>query len=207
MSAEETRAALRKAAVRLVGREGLRGATARAIATEADVNQALVFYHFDGVDGLLREAFDEGTRAMLDTYAAALAGATSIADLHAVGLSMSQAARVDGSAALLAQVIAAAHTDPEQARLLGRSLRLWHAAVGDAVRRLLAERGVVREIDVEATTAALSAATIGMIILDTLDPAPLGQTLPSVGRLAQLSDRVLRLVPAPLLRRVLDRVG
>ncbi len=206
MSAEETRAALRQAAVRLVGREGLRAATARGIATEAQVNQALIFYHFDGVDGLLREGFDEGTRAMIDTYSAQLAGATSIADLHAVGIAMSQAARVDGSAALLAQVIAAAHTDPEQARLLDRSLNLWNAAVTDAVRRLLTERGVVREVDVEATTAAIAAATIGMIILDTLDPAPLGQTLPSLGRLAQLSDRILRLVPAPILRRVLGRI-
>ncbi len=206
MSAETTRAALRAATVRLVGREGLRAATARAIATEAGVNQALVFYHFDGVEGLLREAFDEGTRAMIDTYAAALGAATSIADLHAIGVAMSQAAREDGSAALLAQVIAAAHTDPEQARLLGHSLRLWHEAVADAVRRLLAERGVVRDVDIDATTAAIAAAAIGMITLDTLDPAPLGQTLPSVGRLAQLSDRVLRLVPAPILRRVLGRV-
>lgn len=207
MSAEQTRAALRDAAVRLVGREGLRAATARGIATEAGVNQALVFYHFDGVDGLLREAFDHGTRAMIATHAAALEQATSLADLHAVGVEMAEASRADGSAALLAQVVAAAHTDPEQARLLGHSLRLWRDAVGDAVRRLLAERGIDRDVDVEATTSALAAAVIGMITLDTLDPPPLGRTLPSVGRLAQLTDRVLRLVPAPLLRRVLGRIG
>lgn len=205
MSSEETRAALRAAAVRLVGREGLRAATARAVATEAGVNQALVFYHFDGLDGLLREAFDHGTREMIDRYVGRLASATSFAELHAVGVRMTEESRTDGSAALLAQVVAAAHTDAEQARLLAHSLGLWHEAVADAVRRLLADRHLDRDVDVAATTAALAAATIGMITLDTLDPPPLGSTLPSVGRLATLTDRVLRFVPAPLVRRVLGR--
>ena len=205
MSTEETRLALMDACVRLVGRSGIRAATARAVATEAGVNQALVFYHFDGVDGLLREAFDRGTQQMIDDYATRLGRATSFADLHAVGVQMAEAAREDGSAALLAQVIAAAHTDPEQARLLAHSLRLWHQAVADVVRRLLATHGLERDVDVEATTGALAAATIGMITLDALETRPLGATLPSVGRLATLADRVLRFVPAPLARRILDR--
>src|SRR5438093_1369574 len=53
---EETRAALVAAALETLKTEGFRGTTARAIAGRAGVNQALVFYHFGGVDELLLAA-------------------------------------------------------------------------------------------------------------------------------------------------------
>lgn len=205
MSTQETRAALMDAAVRLTTREGTRAATARGVAAEAGVNQALVFYHFDGVDGLLRAAFDRATRQMVERYAGDLAEARSFAELHAVGVRLARDAGADGSAALLAHVVSAAHTDPEQAALLTVSLQLWRDAVADAVRRVLAQHQIAEDADIDAITRALAASTIGMITLDTLDDPPFGRTLPTLAGLAGLVDRAARLVPAPLLRRVIRR--
>lgn len=203
MSSAETRAALVRATIALSTRVGNRGLTARAIATEAQVNQALIFYHFQGVPGLLREAYEDATRAMVAEHARDLSSVTSLDDLYAVGARLAERSRTDGSATLLTQVIADAHTDPEMAAVLGSTLMLWQEAVEDALRRLLSARGLERAVDVPATTRALAAATIGMIVLDAVPGQPLGDTLGSVRGLPGLVDRVLRRVPAPVARRVL----
>ncbi|MBF4161246.1 TetR family transcriptional regulator [Nocardioides acrostichi] len=219
MRGEQTRQALRDAALALARREGVRAVTARAVAAEAGVNQALVFYHFESVEGLMQSAYDHGTRAMVAEHVADLARVRSLTDLHAVGVRLAERSRADGSAALLAQVVAAAHTEPEQARLLTASLRAWQAAIADAVRRVLDEAGLADVVDVEATTSAIAAAAIGMITLDAVPPPgpregepdtgqvmagpPLGETLAAAGSLARLADRVLRLVPRAVARRVL----
>lgn len=205
MSSQETREALMDATVRLASRAGMRALTARAVANEAGVNQALVFYHFDGVDGLLRAAFDRATHTMVERYAADLAEAGSFAALHTVGARLAANSRADGSAALLAHVVSAAHADPEQAALLNANLRLWREAIAGAVRQVLDRHQVADVVDVEALTGALAASTVGMVLLDALDDPPFGTTLPTLAGLARLVDRAARLVPNAVLRRVLRR--
>lgn len=203
MSSAQTRDRLMTAAVALTSRAGVRAVTARAVAAEADVNQALVFYHFDGIDGLLREAFDRATREMVAAYVAELEQATSFADLHRVGVTLAGSSRADGSAALLSHVISAAHTDEAIAAVLAENLALWRTALSDAVRRVLAAHGLRDALDVGGLTDALAAASIGMITVDALPGQPLGSTLPSLGGLARLVDRAARLLPAALARRLL----
>lgn len=52
----ETREKLLEGALRTLVEQGIAKASARAIATTAGVNQALVFYHFGSVDELLAAA-------------------------------------------------------------------------------------------------------------------------------------------------------
>ncbi|GAB2694868.1 hypothetical protein GCM10027194_31250 [Thalassiella azotivora] len=191
------------AAVRLTSREGVRAVTARAVAAEADVNQALVFYHFDGVEGLLREAFDDATTRMVGRYVAELDEVRSFADLHALGVRLSADSRADGSAALLSHVVAASHTDPAVAAVLTAQLDKWRAALSATLQRVLRTHRLDDALDVGSLTSSLAAASIGMITLDAVPGQPLGSTLPSLGRLARLTDRAARLLPAPLVRRLL----
>ena len=106
-----TKQDLLDAAVRLTARAGARGLTARAIGAEAGVNQALIFYHFESVENLLRLAYADATDAMVRDYAEALGSAETFADLYAVGERLGERSRADGSAALLTHVMAAAHHD------------------------------------------------------------------------------------------------
>lgn len=203
MSTHETRTALREATVRLASRNGVRGITARGIATEAGVNQALVFYHFGGVEDLLRQSFAEATGAMVARYTAELEQVRSFSELHEVGLRLAAQSRADGSAALLAHAVSAAFTDPIHAELLADSLRLWRGAVDDAVRRVLDTHELTSAVDHQALSGAISAASIGMITIDALDDAPLGHTMASLSRVALIVDRTARLLPAGLARRIL----
>src|SRR3982751_2926344 len=75
----DTRARLVAAALKSLQEEGFAGTTARSIATRADVNQALVFYHFGGVDGLLLAALDASAAERLGRYRRELAAAPTVA--------------------------------------------------------------------------------------------------------------------------------
>ncbi|MFA5890812.1 MAG: TetR/AcrR family transcriptional regulator [Actinomycetota bacterium] len=59
---EDRRAQIVAAALRVLAREGLAGATTRRIAAEAGVNVATLNYHFGGKDELLASVLEETTR-------------------------------------------------------------------------------------------------------------------------------------------------
>jgi AcrR family transcriptional regulator len=202
MSAEETRIALMDAAVRLTATQGTRGLTVRSIATEAGVNQALVHYHFKGVEPLLREAYERATVAMLAEHASDLETVRTFEELYRVGAALSERARLDGSASLLSHVVAAAHTDPVMADLLQSSLDLWRTAVAASVARILQARGLTDVVEVEALSGSLAAATIGMLTLGGVPGQPLGDPISAVEGLPRLLDRTLKFVPAALARRI-----
>lgn len=202
MSSEETRTALMDAAVRLTATSGTRALTARGIAGEAGVNQALVYYHFDGVGGLVHAAYERATLAMLADYTADLATVRSFEDLYRVGAVLAGRAREDGSASLLSHVIAAAHTDPVMAEMLTESMGHWQRAIAGSVHRILAARGLDGVVDTEALTGSLAASTVGMLTMGALPGQPLGDPIAAVSGLPPLLDRTMKFVPAVLARRI-----
>lgn len=202
MSSEETKVALMDAAVRLTSRVGTKGLTARGIAGEAGVNQALVYYHFDGVDGLVHDAYERATLAMIATYTHDLESVSSFDELYRVGAKLATDAREDGSAALLSHVIAASFNDDAMATMLRENMTRWNAAVGTSIRSILAQRGLAGAIDSDALTASLTASTIGMLTMGSVPGQPLGDPIASVRGLPPLLDRAMRVVPAPIARRI-----
>lgn len=70
----ETARALKEAARRCVGRQGLAATTSRAITKEAGANLAAITYHFGSKDQLIAEALLEGFRSWLEPTVAVLEG-------------------------------------------------------------------------------------------------------------------------------------
>ncbi|GGL29937.1 helix-turn-helix transcriptional regulator [Phycicoccus endophyticus] len=202
-----TRENLMDAAVRLTASAGARGLTARAIGAEAGVNQALIFYHFDGVEGLLRAAYERATRAMVEDYAAALEKASSFADLYAVGEQLGARSRADGSAALLTHVMAASHHDALLASAVADALGVWRRVVADAVDRVVAAHGLEGTLEVDALARALAASTIGMVTVDALPGAPLGETMRGLDPLPRVADALASRFPRALARRIARVAG
>lgn len=202
MSSEETKVALMEAAVRLTATVGTKGLTARGIAGEAGVNQALVYYHFEGVDGLVHDAYERATLSMIASYTHDLGSVTTFEELYRVGATMAEAARDDGSAALLSHVVAAAFNDEAMARMLHENMARWHDAVAASIRHILALRGLAGAVDSDALTASLTASTIGMMTMGSVPGQPLGDPIASVRGLPPLLDRAMKLMPAPIARRI-----
>src|SRR3954452_4726178 len=83
-----TRTQLVEAALETVKTKGYAGTTARAIASRAGVNQALVFYHFGGVDDLLLAALDASAAERLARYTAVMAAAGTTGEKIAAARSL-----------------------------------------------------------------------------------------------------------------------
>lgn len=68
----DTRDTVLLAALRVLGREGVAGASTRAIAAEAGVNVATLHYHFGSKDALLAEVVELLSAQFADTVRAAI---------------------------------------------------------------------------------------------------------------------------------------
>src|SRR5690606_17326612 len=107
-----------------------------------------------------------------------------------------------GSAALLSHVIAAAYNDDAMATMLRDNMTRWNDAVATSIRTILTQRGLAGVIDSDALTASLTASTIGMLTMGSVPGQPLGDPIASVRGLPPLLDRAMKLVPAPIARRI-----
>ena len=82
-SSAQTKEQILAAAAATLQEEGFAGATTRAIARRGGFNQALVFYHYGSLDGLLMAVLDRTAGARLDRYRAELGDVSSLGDLFA----------------------------------------------------------------------------------------------------------------------------
>ena len=76
-----TRRQLVEAAIETLKAEGFAGASARAIAERAGLNQGLVFYHFGSVADLLLAALDSVSTQRMAQYGGAVDGVGSPSEL------------------------------------------------------------------------------------------------------------------------------
>src|SRR3954447_9717278 len=81
---EATRQRIVEATLETLKNEGFAGATSRAIARAGGFNQALIFYHFGSLDGLLLAALDKTSAERLQRYREAVDGADSSEELAQV---------------------------------------------------------------------------------------------------------------------------
>lgn len=72
MASGETQEAILDAVQAVIVRDGVRGATMRQVAQEADVSLGLISYHFEDKDTLILAAFDRATRRLLEASHAAI---------------------------------------------------------------------------------------------------------------------------------------
>jgi AcrR family transcriptional regulator len=189
------------AALRVLATEGLTGASARAIASAAGANQALVFYHFGSVDELLAEACRRGTEGRLALYQDRFAAVSSFAELLGVGRDLHEAERVEGNVTVLAQLLAGAQTDARLAPVVTESLNLWFTEIEAVVHRLTATTPLVDLFDVTGLARVIASAFIGLELYEGVDAAGATRAMDALGQLAALVAVVDGL--GPVARRAL----
>lgn len=197
----DTKAKLVDGAVRVLAATGHQGASARAIATAAGVNQALVFYHFGSVDQLLAEACRTATESRIALYRDRLAATSSVADLLAVGRELHAAEREAGNVTVLAQLLAGARTDPRLAPSVAEGLGLWIAEIEGVLTRLTASMPFADLFDVPGLARAVASAFIGLELYEGVDPAGAESALNALEQLAVLTEVLDGL--GPVARRAL----
>src|SRR5262249_9136323 len=144
-----TKQALVEAALATLREEGYAGTTARAIASRADVNQALVFYHFCCVDGLLRAALDVSSAERLAQYRAAMDAASSTAEKVTAARLLYRDDVTSGHATVISELVAASMARPELRTELLDRMQPWLALVVEVFREVAGSSPFADAIPVE----------------------------------------------------------
>ena len=189
---EQTRAALIKAALETLRSEGFRGTTARAIAGRAGVNQALVYYHFGGVDRLLLTALDATSAERLDAYRTAMAAAGNAEERVAAARRLYQEDVESGHATAISELLAASLARPELRDALLERMNPWLALAEDVLRDVAGGTPLGELVPLHDVASALVALYLGLNLLSRLDPANA-----QAESLFELMERVVPLMPPP----------
>jgi AcrR family transcriptional regulator len=194
--AEQTRARIVDAALQALRDEGIAGISARSIARHGGFNQALIFYHFGSVEGLLVAVARSESERRSALYAPALAEVSSLSELVAVARRLHDEEFQAGTVAALTQMLAGAVGSEELSRGIADSLRPWTALVGDTIDRLLAETPFGDLLPRDDLTSGVAALFLGIELLTGLDPdMAQGSLFTTMETVATLIDGMLRAVP------------
>jgi AcrR family transcriptional regulator len=169
-SASGTRRQITAAALEALKTVGFAGATSRTIARIGGFNQALIFYHFGSVEGLLLAALDETSEERLAAYRELAEGAESPAELLAAAAEMYQADLRSGHMTVISQLVAGSLTREDLAPQVLARMEPWIDFAEGAIAHAI--EGTPLEGLVPARDLAHAAITfyLGVNLLSHLDP-------------------------------------
>jgi AcrR family transcriptional regulator len=166
----ETRERLIEACRACLQEDGIAGVSARAIARHGDLNQALVFYHFGSVDGLLQATAREDSARRAALYAERLADVSSLGELVAVGEAIHDIEARRGSTAVLVQLLAGTASSGELRAAVLAGMAPWTSLVEDAVARVVVGTPLAAAAPTADVAFALASLFLGMEFMAGLDP-------------------------------------
>lgn len=195
-----TRQALLDGTMRVIREQGIAAVSARTIAAAAGVNQALVFYHFGSVDGLVAAACQDSTAQRVALMRPELDAVSTFTELVEVAGRLHRQEREVGNVTVLAQVLAGSHGNPALAEAVGAALGLWKDEVRSTLTRVLRGSPLRDVLDPEALTDLVAAAFIGMELMEPTrtDGTTVSDALSGLARLAATLDGL-----GPVSRRAL----
>ncbi|CAN5305629.1 TetR family transcriptional regulator [soil metagenome] len=197
----DTRQRLIDAAIETIRTHGIAHVSARTIAATGDVNQALIFYHFGSVSGLLGEACLATTASRVEEFRARLDDVHDFAGLIVVAQQIHAEEKLRGNVQVLAQVLAGAQADVELAAIVGQSLKLWTDHVEEVLGRLLASSPFGDVVDAHALAQLVSATFVGLELMEPTRTTVEGESLAGLEKLERVAAVVDGL--GPLARRAI----
>src|SRR5262249_36639909 len=123
--ADATRLQMVEAALATLKEEGFAGTTARAVARRGGFNQALVYYHFGGLNELLLAALDASSVARLERYREAIESAGSTEELIARARELFHEDVESGQATVVSELVGASLAQPELMTEMVARTRPW----------------------------------------------------------------------------------
>jgi AcrR family transcriptional regulator len=166
---EKTRQRIVDAALETLKTKGFAGATSRAIARGGSFNQALIFYHFGSLDGLLLAALDYTSEERLRRYRDAVDKAETAQGLAQVAASIYEEDRDRGHMTVVSQMVAGSAAKPELAREVVARMEPWIELCEDALRKGLAQSPAAEALPLRDLAYAVVTFYLGLNLLTHLD--------------------------------------
>lgn len=205
---DETRARIVEAALQSLHEEGILGASARAIARRGGFNQALIFYHFGSVNGLLLAAVDELSARRSTRYEERLESVSTLAELVGVAGELHAEDMRDGHMTVLSQMLAAGATDPDLRGPLRERFEPWIAIVERTVVRALGDTPYAELVPARDLAFGITALFVGLELLLNLEDEGSGQeqdVFRTFGVLGTVLQALIEFGPAPEPRKKRSR--
>src|SRR5215204_7364782 len=130
-----TKRQILEAALETLKRDGFAGASSRAIARAGGFNQALIFYHFGSLDGLLLDALDQTSEERFERYRDAVGDAESVDELVAAVARLYAEDRERGHMTVVAQMVAGSAAHPELKPALVARMEPWVTLCEEAIEK------------------------------------------------------------------------
>ena len=159
---DQRRRELAAAALRVIAREGLEGATTRAVAVECGWSTGVLKHYFQNKDELLQAALRELERLNLERFESALHEDSGFEALRVAVVTILRA-DADESRVWIS-FISRASTDPATAAIWRRAMESWTARWAELLRRGQADGSITGSVDPEKTAAELHALVNGLSI-------------------------------------------
>lgn len=166
---EKTRRRIVEAALETLKSEGFAGASSRAIARAGGFNQALIFYHFDSLDGLLLAALDHTSAERLERYRKAVDEAENAEELAEVAASIYSEDRDRGHMTVVSQMVAGSAARPELAREVVARMEPWIELCEDGLRKAFSKTPVAEAVPLRDLAYAVVTFYLGLNLLTHLD--------------------------------------
>lgn len=190
----ETRDRIIAAARRCLQTDGIAGASARAIGRHGELNQALIFYHFGSVDGLLQATAREDADRRAALYAERLSSARTLTELLGVGRDIHEVETEQGSSAVLAQLLAGSVSSPTLRTAILDGMTPWTALVEEALQNVVEGTALASIVPLADLAFAISSLFLGMELMGGLDTDRdrAGALFDSLQTVSGLIDMMLR---------------
>lgn len=157
------------AAVEAIKKRGNAGASARTIAEIAGFNQALIYYHFGSMKGLLLAALDATSGKRLALYREEISRINSLDDLARVGKDLYLEDIAQGHMTVLSELVSACLTHPDLRAEVVARLDPWIDEAEGLVRKLVKGSFLDGMLPARDIAQALVAFYMGMEMLFHLD--------------------------------------
>jgi len=197
MTGEETRSRIIAAAVGTLNEDGITGASARTIAKRGAFNQALIFYHFGSVEGLLlATALSEGEKRSAH-YADRFGRVDSLAELVSVAREVHSKEMAEGGPTVLTQLLAGSVSSPTLAKGILEAMKPWMTLVEQAVTRVIGEGPLANLVPISDIAFAIASLFLGMELLANLDTEAerFDALFDSIARVAAVVEMLIKVVP------------
>lgn len=164
-----TREQILEAALATLRSDGFAGATSRAIARAGGFNQALVFYHFGTLDGLLLAALDRSSEERLARCREEVAAAGTLEELVALAARVSREDEEGGHMTVVSQMVAGSISRPELAPAMVERLQPWIELVEEALHKGLGQTPLPALLPLRDLAYAVVTFYLGVNLLTHLD--------------------------------------
>jgi len=166
---EATRKRIVAAALQTLKTEGFSGTTSRAIARAGGINQALIFYHFGTLDGVLLAALDKTSEERLSRYREAVAKAETATELAEVAARIYREDRDLGHMTVVSQMIAGSVARPGLAREVLARMEPWIELCEEALTKALSGLSVSQVVPLRELAYAFTTFYLGLNLVTHLD--------------------------------------